>query len=377
MAKKVILVVLLFFTVFGYFYVNQYPLDVEKVIEPIEAPPISIEDTKEDTNNIHFFCSGFAINHEEGSRFYDFDGNPIDVPLIDDNDQLHKESITIDSSTDNYMIIDDKYLYDTSKIPFELILEAPQNKAWDIKEFDENLLLIAKTENNNLEPYIMEKSNNALYRIDGLGDLAYIDGDYCQSVKGLSIIALNMDNPFPSTKIFHFTDMNVPYGVLSIDDDIFYKIHRYDEFFVVIGLHKIQCYDLTGNLKWEVKIPHSYNHQLLIIDNSLAFYFNNIYIKDQNNTMILTKEGGYRLSSLPRGLHHLKRYQSGYIGILGKKTIIKLNSKGNIEKKYELDTDIKDIYWTPHSPDNIYIYTADNQINIYSITPLKERDESE
>ena len=116
---------------------------------------------------------------------------------------------------------------------------------------------------------------------------------------------------------------------------------------------------------------------LLIIDNSLAFYFNNIYIKDQNNTMILTKEGGYRLSSLPRGLHHLKRYQSGYIGILGKKTIIKLNSKGNIEKKYELDTDIKDIYWTPHSPDNIYIYTADNQINIYSITPLKERDESE
>ena len=374
MAKKIILVFLLVLAFLGYFYLNQYMPNIEKVVEPIETPPIPCNEGEE----IHFFSSGFVITDKESSRFYDYEGKPITPPLNDENENtefskeeipievareneetkiVDNEAIIINDSTDNYMIINDKYLYNTSKTPFEFVLEAPQNKAWAIYEFDDSLLIISKSGDDSLEPYIMQKSNNGLYKIDGLEDLAFIDGDYCSNMKALSIIALNANNPFPSTQILHFSNINELYGVLSIDDDIFYNIYRYESFFVVVGLHKIRCYDLAGKLNWEIKIPHSYDNELLTLKDELALYFNNVYIENKNNTIIVTNNGDYKFVALPRGLHHLKKYNTGYIGILDKKTIVKLNSRGDIDKKYEMDTDIDDIYWTPYASDNIYIET--------------------
>lgn len=360
MSKKIILIFLLALAFLGYFYIDEYIPNTEKTFKPTALSPIPFSENEE----IHFFSSGFAITDEKSSNFYDFSGNPIDAPL-------DKKDSIINVSTESYMIIDNKYLYDTSKTPFELILDVPQHKAWDIREYDDCLLIISKSGDNRLEPYIMQRSNNGLYKIDGLEELAFIDADYCPDVKGLSIITLNTENPFPSTQILHFTNINEPYGVLSIEDDMFYNIYRYNSFFIIIGLHDIQCYDIDGDLNWEIKIPHSYDNEFLNIKDGLALYFNNVYIENKNNTLIVTKEGTYEFTYLPRGLHHLKQYNRDYIGILGKKTIAFLNSKGTIYKKYELDTNIDDIYWTPHAPDNIYIKT-DGNLEIYSTASQME-----
>lgn len=354
----------------GYFFLDNYNPHSEKIFKPLETSPILFSDN----DSLHFFCSGFAVTNGEDSQFYDYIGNPIDAPLGEKNRDSWHESIIVTHSTDNYIIINNKYLYNTTKIPFELVLESPQDEAWDVKEFDNTLLLIAKANDGKLEPYIIQKSNNALYRIDDLGDLAYIDGDYCHTSDAFSVIALDKDNPFPSTKILHFVDTNVPYGVLTVDDEIFYRIYRYKDFFITMGLHNIRCYNMIGELQWEKRVPNIFDHQLLTVNKDMALYFNNVYIEDKNNTMIITEEGEYDFTSLPRGIHHLTRYNSHYIGVLDKNTIVVLSSRGTIAEKYEMDTEIYGIYWTPYSPETIFLDTGD-AISIYTIIPRKERSD--
>lgn len=370
MAKRIVLIILLTLAILGYFFLDDYNPHSEKAFQPLETTPIPLSDG----DSIHFFYSGFAVTDGEDSRFYDYTGNPIKAPLKKGNGEIWNNPVAITDSTDHYVIINNKYLYNTAKIPFELILESPQDEAWDIKEFENNLLLVAKAEDDRLEPYIMQKSNNALYRIDGLADLSYIDSDYCPVSDAFSIITLDKDSPFPSTQILHFTDINVPYGVLSIDDEIFYKIYRYEDFVITMGLHDMRCYDMIGDLKWEEKIPNMLDHQVLTINKDIALYFNNVYIEDKNNTIVITKDGEYDFIALPRGLHHLTRYKSHYIGVLDKNTLVVLSSRGTIAEKYEMDTEIYGIYWTPYSPEKLFLDTG-GEISIYSVASQKERSD--
>lgn len=371
MVKKVTLIVLLTLAILGYFFLDNYDPHSEKVFKPLETAPISFNDD----GSLHFFQSGFAVTDKGESLFFDYAGNPIEIP-IEDKDGSHRNGASIvTDSTNSYMMIDNRFLYDTTKLPFEPILESPQEGAWDIREFDNTLLLIAKAGDNKLDPYIMQKTDNSLHKIDGLGGLAYIDSDFLSNSDSFSIITLDKDSPSPSSKILHFADINVPYGILSTEEEIFYRICKYDDFFIVMGLHSVKCYDMIGELKWEKNIPNLFDYQPLTINKDLALYFNNRYIEGKNNTMIVTNEGTYDFISIDRGIHYITKYKSHYIGVKDKNTLVFVNSRGVVAEEYELDRDIYGVYWTPFAPDIIFLNTG-AEISIYSITPQTERSKS-
>lgn len=371
MVKKVTLIVLLVLAILGYFFLDNYDPHSEKVFKPLETSPIAFGDD----GSLHLFQSGFAVTNKGESLFFDYAGNPIKMPIESDKGGLKHESGIVTDSTSGYMVIDNRYLYDTTELPFELILESPQEEAWNIREFDNNLLLIARAKGDKLEPYIMQKSNNELHKVDSIGDLAYIDSDFLSNSDAFSIITLDKDSPSPSSKVLHFAGINVPYGILSVEDEIFYKICKYHDFFIVMGLHSIKCYDMIGDLKWERNISNLFDYQPLTINKNLALYFNNRYIEGKNNTMIITDDGKYDFVSIDRGIHHITKYKSHYMGVRDKNNLVILNSRGVVAEEYELDREIYGIYWTPYAPDIVFFNTGDN-ISIYSITSQTERSES-
>ena len=347
MTKRIVLVLLILIAILGYLYLDNIDPHSEKVISHIDTSPIDFGDD----SLITFFESGFAVTRENKSSFYDYSGKPVDIPFEDENGSNITGTIT--DSTDNYIVVDNKYLYNTTSIPFKFILDFLRETAWAIEEFDNGLLLVAKA-GDMLDVYILKGKDYSLDKVENMDDLSYITSSFAPSSDAFSIITIDSMSPAPSNKILHFLDAHSPYGVLDVGNEMYYKIFRQEDFFTLLGLHWIKCYDMIGTLRWEKNIPHVLEAQVLNLGKDLVLYFNNRYIEDRNNALAITHKGEANLLAMERGLHHLTRYKSHYIGVRERNNIIILGSRGDVAEEYKIDIDVDGIYWTHFSPETVF-----------------------
>ena len=64
----------------------------------------------------------------------------------------------INMSTDNYVLVNNRYIYSTSKYLLNWFTRIPEEfDGWDIKELDDMLLFVLKDSNNQLKPQLQKK----------------------------------------------------------------------------------------------------------------------------------------------------------------------------------------------------------------------------
>jgi hypothetical protein len=79
--------------------------------EPIQA---------EEGAQIHFFKNGFAVSGSN-TKFYLYDGSEMSLPFKPEDMALVGSSPVINQSTSKYALINSKFVYDTTQIPFKLV----------------------------------------------------------------------------------------------------------------------------------------------------------------------------------------------------------------------------------------------------------------
>ncbi|WP_129724886.1 hypothetical protein [Xylanivirga thermophila] len=367
----VLLSIIIILIPLGYFlYKNDFFLKKPQVFAPCDDTGILLE--KDD--NIHFYSKGFAISGKD-TTFFNFSGQKIEPPFTENDIKALSGPITVDQSTNRYMLINQKFLFDTATIPFKMVLELPAPIGWGLKEFKDFLILTVRDDKGIIQPWLVQKGNNSMVKIENMSDLNYLDCDYSNTSKGISILSVNTDNPFPSTKILHMDTQNRPYGILSLDDQMFYRIYRENNHVILASLYEIVCYDISGSKIWSLKIPRAYQHQYINMGQNKALYFNDIFVDGPNNTLIITPDGKYEFMALPKYLYALKTYKDGFVAIQGDKSLVFLNGKGEISNQYSLEENILDVFWTQFNENYIYTITHDRKVKIYKFMERSKGDE--
>ncbi len=321
---------------------------------------------------IHFFKNGFAISHTD-TKFYTFDGEEMGLPFTQQDLEDMENMPIINRSTNGYMLINNRFLYDSSDIPFRLIHKIEEDKeGWDIREFNEILLLITIMPSKELELQVFQNGNSSPTYIEGMNQSSYLDVSYDPSSKGLSVLAITRDTPQPATRVFHYLDGISPYGVLSLDDFLFYKIHRAGSHIILVGIHQLMCYNIDGSLEWSVNSPNCYVYQQAALDNNLLLYFSQARFS-KANTLYIKKNGEKNLLNFPDGLTSLQPYKNELLALDKNNDIVIINKTGNIDKRYSLDIFPSKIYWTDFSPHHIYILDNNSQLYIYSVSKSNNR----
>ena len=324
------------------------------------AMPIQLDDNAK----MHFFRNGFAVTSGD-TKFFTYDGAEMSLPFAQQDLENMGVQPIINMSTDNYVLVNNRYIYSTSKIPFELVYEIPEEfDGWDIKELDDMLLFVLKDSNNQLKPQLLKKGDYIPADLSGMEHSSFLDASYGYSNKLISILTIATDTPNPSTRVFYFADGNSPFGVLSLDDAAFYKIYNVQNRIALIGIHQIMCYNIDGSLMWSLHGPNSYIHQHAGINSELLLYFNKARF-NKANAVYINENGDMETMVFPSGLTSIQAYKDGYILALDKRNIAVISRKGSIDRRYALNISPTRLYWTPFSPNNMYVIDRNNLLHTY------------
>jgi len=326
----------------------------------ISAEPIQLDDNAK----IHFFRNGIAVTSDDTS-FYTYDGTELSLPFTQQDIENMGNIPIINKSTDNYALINNRYIYNTYAIPFEMIYEIPGDfDGWDIKEFGDLLLIVLKDSSDQLKLQLLKKGNNIPADLSGMEHSSFLDASYSDVNKLISILTIATDTPNPSTRVFHFTGGNSPYGVLSLDDIALYKIYSTQDRIVLIGIHQIMCYNIDGSHIWTLHGPNSCIHRQANFKNDMLLYFNNARY-NKANAIYINEKGEMETKEFPNGLTSVQTYKNEYIIALEKNNIVIVDKNGYIQKRYNLDISPAKLYWTAYSPNNIYVVDKNNLLHTY------------
>lgn len=321
-----------------------------------------------DNSQIHFFKSGFAVS-DHNTRFYSFDGKEISLPFTPQDMEFLGSSPVVTRSTPKYFLVNDRFIYNTSNTPFAMVYEiGTEYEGWDMRELDNMLLLVVKTTDNRLKPLLFRKGDSYAVNLDIIEYSHYLDASYYPSTEGLSVLTLVIDTPYPSTRVFHFASGSSPYGILSLNNNIFYKLYRTENTIVLVGIHQLMCYNIDGSFKWSINSPNCYIHQYVNLNNSLLLYFPETRI-NKANTLYVYDNGEKNLLEFPYGLTSLQAFKNQQLIALNKNNeLVIINKNGNIVKRYALDIYPTKVYWTPFALNYVYIIDSNNLLHIYALS---------
>ncbi len=331
--------------------------------------PIQVEQEA----HVHFFKSGFAVSGTN-TKFYTYDGKEMSLPFTPEDIALIGNSPVINQSTSRYALINSKFVYDTTHIPFKPVYAIEEgSEGFDIRELGDVLLIVLKTQNNLLKPIIMGEGDTYTINMESTDHSHYLDASYDPITKDFSILTLATDTPYPSSRVFNFTNNNSPQGMLSLNDSMFYKIYRTQKSFVLVGIHQLICYNIDGSIKWSINAPNCYIHHYVPLGNDMMFYFPKARFNGAN-AVYVRSNGEKELLELPYGLTDIQPYKNQQLIALDKNAnLVVIGKAGNTVKTYTLDVHPIKVYWSSFAPDDFYVLSRDNMLYIYTLNKADSR----
>lgn len=324
--------------------------------------------------DLHFFSEGWIVCGTP-SKFYNWDQTETKPPFTQDDLLSEDNEIDIAAHTENYIVTVNSRVYNTETVPFTLVYQNDAGRISDIKEYQDFIMVLMQEEESMpARPYVLVNGSDFLISLDGTGNGNYISAD----VHGtdLSLLTLSLDSPVPITRVFHYQNRNELYGVLSLENQFIYDIHRINNTVILIGIKDILCYNVEGELQWS--IPHESEgvFETIIEENQLLFYFpEKSQIGDNNGNVLIITEKDYSVKTFPKYLSNLNVYQSGYIASEFRKNLVFLSKGGKVIKKQELNESINWIKADPVHPENLFVRTEDSALLVY--TSDKQEEDSE
>lgn len=331
---------------------------------PIEA---------EQEAQIHFFKDGFAISGND-TKFYTYNGKEMSLPFKPEDIALVGSNPLINRSTSKYALINNKFVYDTTHIPFTLVYTVEEgNEVFEISETGDMLLIVLKVEDNLLKPVLFERDKIHAINLEGTGHSHYLDAAYDPVTNGLSLLALATDTPYPSVRVFNFINGSSPQGMLSLNDSVFYKIYRSQKSIVLVGIHQLICYNIDGSIKWSINAPNCYIHRCIPLGNDLLLYFPRTRFNGAN-AVYIRNNGDKELMELPNGLTDIQPYKDQQLLAFDRNgNLLVIGKNGNTVRTYALDVYPAKLYWSSFAPDSFYVLSRDNMLHIYTLNKADAR----
>lgn len=367
MKSKRFFALLLFLLLLGgslywYFFIykpGQMPMDLTL----ISKNPIRIK--KDDS--IHFYSGGFAVSGEK-TDFYSFEGVKVNNPI-----KQVSTPFTIKFSTENYALISDVFLYNTSRLPFQLVKEITGGTVLHMKEYYNLLLLLVKNESGESEPYAFNPKSEQFMALENPKQIEFLDCSADPKSGDFSVLTVEYSGSFPTARIFHYTNDLLPYGALSLEDELYYRIYRLPNHFILVGTHQILCYNMDGTEAWKIKAP-ALNHQAVFLDSGLLLYMNDVNLDPNgNNSLLIHLDGSFETISVQRGIRQIQPYRGGALGFEEDNVIVFMNKDGKLVKRTRINnTKIQNIYVSRLNYDYLYLRTTNDRLFVFSTRPRKD-----
>lgn len=324
--------------------------------------------------DLHFFAEGWIVCGTP-SKFYSWDQSEREPPFTQDDLLAENEEISIVAHTKNYIVTENNRIYDTQTIPFTLVYHCDFGIIYDVKENEDFIVVILQEdESKPAHPYILVKGSDFLISLDGMGNGNYISASIHKT--DISFLSLSLDSPVPITRVFHYQNRNELYGVLSLENQFVYDIYRTRNNVILMGIKDILCYNVEGELQWS--IPHESEgvFEVIIDENEMLFYFpEKSHIGENNGNVIIVDDKGYSVKTFPKYLSNLNTYNSGYIATEFGKNLVYLSKNGRAIKRQHLNETVNWIKCDPVHPDNLFIRTDNQVLQLY--TSDKQEEDSE
>ncbi|NLI60925.1 MAG: hypothetical protein GX375_05785 [Clostridiales bacterium] len=330
-------------------------------LQAVAHAPISIRES----DKIFFYKGGFAVSGEY-TNFFDGEGDQSESPFkFQDENQ---ENFVITAMTSNYIMLNGNTIYEINDMSLSQVYSLG-SLAIGMKEFDEYLLIIWENE-NGLKLNYLDVENGTLSEFGFDQSFYYMDAHSHKADSLLSVLTLDIDGFFPSSKILHYDKSLALYGITTVTDQVFYRIFRYPSSFLLIGNQELVCYNMEGELKWEVENKSVRGFQVAENNKGLLVYLGSSIKTDHKdekfNGLYIDGNGESSNVQLPTQLSKLSPYKDGFLGLQYGKKLLTFNREGKIQEEYFIDDDIKDIVWNPHHPNSFFVTRQDNTLQIYS-----------
>jgi len=340
-----------------------YSISTAETMSHIIHEPILLNEK----DKIHFFKDGFVISGSS-SRFFKPDGTAMPSPIPGQADTISQHIVNM--STPSFMLLDGKSIFKTLNTPFEKLYELDIDTGYGIKEFDDYIVILALDETGILVPKLYDLKQNILLDIRDIESLYYMDSAFDSESNSLSILALSLDTPFPSSKVFNYTGGGTTlFSVISIKESYF-KILRIPSHVILVGTHEILCYNIDGTLQWSIENKKINSCTIVENESGYMFYFPQPIDNGDNvffNALKINSDGTYNKLDFPKNLVDLQPYKNSFIALHNGRNILVLNESGTIEQEFYITEDIISLYYSKYHKDYLYLLDRDNQLHIYSI----------
>jgi hypothetical protein len=370
--KKITAFLLIMMILAVIYFLYPYILSYGKpdLVPVFSGDPISF--TRDET--LHFFPDGLILCGTP-SRFYNERGVDIMPPLKQDDLSAEGGSVNVIAHTENYIATASGRIYNTESVPFALIYENKDIQLWDLKEYEDFLLLLIQNDEAVVEPFILVHDSDFLISLDGTGESKYISADSYKASRELSLLTVSLDSPVPFSRVFHYVNRNELYGVLSLEDEFIYNIFRQKSNIVLIGIKDILCYNIDGKLQWSLSNESNGLFQAIPGDNGLLLYFPEAAKlgNEKGNALFIRSNGRYSVEQFPRYLSNLQAYQSGYIGLEYKNTLVFINKNGKAIKRQRLPESVNLLQVHPYHTDSIYVRMDSGSLQLYTADKQEEQ----
>lgn len=317
-----------------------------------------------DEASIHFFNDGFVTGGEAIS-FYDINGAPVDPPF-NEQEMSSMGGITINASTRDYFLINNRYIYDTSETPFRLIYELTEKNATGIKQYPGFLLLSVADENGNIKPCILKIGDKVLVEYDmATESFHYINESYNEKGDILSIMGIDISASFPKSNIMYYENFNTLRGVLGVDDQILYRVFQMPSRVILVGIQGLMCYNVDGTQEWTYSC-HGIHKGTYFFDDSNLFIYSDKAFENGYNCINIDEDGVRTLLEFPEGISDLHRYGNGFIGVRYGRDVVFINKSGQVLNTHRIDDGIRHLFFPGYSSDRFYLLDDKDLIKVYT-----------
>lgn len=321
--------------------------------------------------DLHFFDDGWIVCGSP-SRFYNWDQVDQRPPFTQDDLTAENDEIDIIAHTRHYIATANNRIYNTQTVPFTLVYENKDRILCDLKEYDGFLILLIQEEESTISrPYVLMEGSDFLISLDGTGNANYVSVDVHET--DLSLLTLSLDSPVPITRVFHYTNRNELYGVLTLENQLLYHIYRMKNQVILIGIKDILCYNVEGELQWSVPHESEGVFEALPSEKALLLYFpEKSQLGESQGNVLVVDETGYSIKAFPKYLSNLNVYQSGYVATESNQNLVFLSKSGKAIKKQTLQQPVDWIKYNSSRPGNLYVRTKDNVLRVYTSDKQEE-----
>lgn len=325
--------------------------------------------------DLHFTKRGLAVSFTH-TVFYSPEGIEVEPPFAAEDFVNLPLGFSIDKSTDNYLLINESYIFSTRETPFKMVWQSDGEIIQDIVEMKDYLLLILKDRDNLLVPHIFDPNSKELTNLQGLIGSYFLDTAVCDKSSYFSVLAFSDDGLFPSARVFHYDTEASLHGALTQRDSLYFNIYRMQSSFVLVGANRIICYNTRGSKNWALDIPNAYRHDKVITGDYLWLYF---YHSPTgfSNALRISADSSKEWFNLPHGLSSFQPFSDGMIGVLDHKVILVFNSDGELTARFDPGIDIDKIYWDKNLPDYIYLLDRFGRLFAHTFFEPANKEESQ